>query len=103
MIGREEEDSVGEAVVFEPINDTELKDVVYSFFCILGDDGGEHRSLKQDGSDVIDESLQQLSLGTQHEPSDMQEFCSAHQLHESGLHVLSGEREREREREIKQK
>uniref|UniRef100_A0A1X7UFV6 Uncharacterized protein n=1 Tax=Amphimedon queenslandica TaxID=400682 RepID=A0A1X7UFV6_AMPQE len=63
-------------------------------YCILGVDGGEHESLKQAGSDLIDEWLQQsASVVTQHVPSGRQELCSVHQLQDNRLHVLSRERE----------
>ena len=57
-----------------------------------------HWSCRQDGSDMIDGSLQQVGVETQHVPSGRQEFCSGHQLQKNGLHVLE-EREGERERE----
>ena len=56
-----------------------------------------HWRRRQDGSDVIDESLQQVGVETQHVPSGRQEFCTEHQLQDNGLHVLE-EREGRRER-----
>ena len=47
-----------------------------------------HETLKHDDSDPV--LLQQVESVE----SGRQEFCTVHQLHESGLHVLSGERER---------
>ena len=65
---------------------------------LLGTGGAVHWYRRQDGSDVIDGSLQQVGVETQHVPSGRQEFCSGHQLQKNGLHVLE-EREGEREGE----
>ena len=44
---------------------------------------------------MIDGSLQQVGVETQHVPSGRQELCPGHQLQKNGLHVLE-EREGER-------
>ena len=48
---------------------------------------------------MIDRSLQQVGVETQHVPSGRQELCTEHQLQDNGLHVLEEKREEEREGE----
>ena len=62
---------------------------------LLGTGVAVHWSRRQNGSDAIDGSMQQVGVKTQHVPSGWQEFCSGHQLQDNGLHVLE-EREKER-------
>ena len=51
---------------------------------------------------MIDGSLQQFGVETQHVPSGRQEFCSGHQLQKNGLHVLE-EREGGGGKQMKQR
>ena len=62
----------------------------FSGWDLLGTGGALHWSRRQNGSDVIDGSLQQVGVETQHVPSGRQEFWSGHQLQDNGLHVLEG-------------